>query len=122
MRLIPKLLLPIALAAAALQPAHALIMGPSWETNVDLTQGDLDLIKATLANNIHGKKPGTSAAWANKESGNSGSITLLNVSSRNGRRCERIEYRMRPPSKTAPADRYAFTSCVQPDGGWKLSE
>ena len=122
MRRFFNFLLPIALSAAAFEPAHALILGPSWETNVDLTQGDLDMIKATLTNSIHGKKLGTAAMWTNKESGNSGTITLLNISSRDGRRCERIEYRMSPPTKTSPSDRYALTSCMQADGTWKLSE
>ena len=78
------------------------------------------MIKAALANQIHGKKLGTTATWSNVQSGNSGSITLLNISSRDGRRCERIEYRMIPPNKT-PFDRFAPTSCLQADGNWKLS-
>ena len=122
MRPMLKLVLPIALSMTALQPARALIMGPSWETNVDLTQADLDMIKAALASQIHGKKLGTTAAWANPASGNSGSITLLNISARDGRRCERIEYRMSPPTKTAASDRFALMSCLQRDGTWKLSD
>lgn len=121
MRPILKFALLIALSLA-FQPVHAQMMGPSWETNVTLTQADIDMIKAALASQIHGKSLGAKAAWADPASGNSGSLTLVNISSRDGRRCERIEYRMSPPSKTAPSDRFALTSCIQPDGTWKLSE
>jgi len=95
-------------------------LGPSWETYVTLTRADLDMIRATVFDQIRGKKRGTAANWANPESGNSGTITLLNISSRNGRRCEQIEYRNIPPNKT-PFDRFVLTSCLQPDGSWKLS-
>lgn len=115
-----KYALPIALSLAA-TPLHAQTpLGPSFETYVTLTQVDLDIIKTTLAGQVHGKKLGTQAAWSNPQSANSGSITLLNIWSRDGRRCEQIEYRLVPPNKT-PFDRYVLTSCVQPDGSWKLS-
>jgi hypothetical protein len=121
MRPMLKLALLIALSLAV-QPLHAQMLGPSWETNVTLSQGDLDMIKAALADQIHGKKLGATAAWMNPASGNSGTITLLDISARNGRRCERIEYRASPPNKTAPSDRFALLSCLQADGSWKLSE
>lgn len=121
MRPILKYVLPIALSLAAM-PAHALTpLGWSWETYVTLTSGDIDAIKTTLATQVHGRQPGTVATWQNPQSGNSGSITLLNISSRERRRCELIEYRLVPPNRT-PSDRFVLTSCVQPDGTWKLSE
>lgn len=120
MRPMLKFALPIALSLAA-APLHAQTpLGMSWETYVTLTQADMDMIKTTLATQVHGKKLGTQASWANPQSGNSGSITLLKISSREGRRCEQIEYRTVPPNKT-PFDRFVLTSCVQTDGSWKLS-
>ena len=120
MRSMFKYALPVVLSLAAL-PLHAQTpLGSSWETYVTLTQGDIDMVKTALAGKIHGKTPGTEAAWSNPQSGNSGSITLLNISSQEGRRCEKIEYRMIPPKKT-PFDRFVLTSCVQADGSWKLS-
>jgi 17 kDa outer membrane surface antigen len=121
MRLMLKFALPIALSFAV-APVHAQTpLGMSWETYVTLTQGDMDMIKATLAGQIHGKKLGSQANWTNPQSGNSGSITLLKISSRDGRRCEQIEYRNVPPNKT-PFDRFVLTSCLQADGSWRLSE
>lgn len=119
MRSIFKLAMLPALALAVL-PAHAQMMGLSWETNVVLTQPDLDMIKSTLASKIHGQRQGATATWANATSGNSGSITLLSISSRDGRRCEQIDYRMSAANRTA-TDHYVLTSCKQADGTWKLS-
>jgi hypothetical protein len=115
-----KFVLPIALSFA-LHSAQAQILGPAWETNVTLTRADLDMIKASLAQRIHNQRLGASTSWSNPESGNSGSMTLLKIFARQGRRCEQIEYRMSPPEKARPSDRFVLISCLQVDGTWKLS-
>jgi hypothetical protein len=117
---IVKFALPVALLLA-FRPAAAQLMGPMWETNVTLTRADLDLIEATLHDKIHGRPAGTSAAWRDPASGNSGTITLLRVTERQGQRCEQIEYRNHPRETWRPSDRFVLTSCRQPDGVWKLS-
>jgi len=105
----------------ACPPAEAQLLGRLWETNVTLTRADLDLIRSTLADKIHGRPAGTTAAWRDPSSGNSGTITLLAVTERQGQRCEQIEYRNSPPQTWRPSDRFVLTSCRQPDGTWKLS-
>jgi len=116
-----KLVLPIALAISV-QPAHAqMLWGRAWETNVSLSQADIDMIKTTLAQKIHGQAVGTSASWSDPASGNSGSLTLLQVFFRQGQRCEQIAYRISPPTKGS-SDHYILMSCLQPDGTWKLSD
>ena len=104
-----------------LQSAHAQPVGSFWESNVTLTQADLDMITGDLAKQIHGKQLGVTASWNNPASGNSGTVKLLKILTREGRRCEEIEYRISPPEKAMPSDRYVLTSCMQPDGSWKLS-
>jgi len=117
------LALPFALSLG-LQTANAqglgLPMGSLWDTYVTLTRTDLDTIRSILDQQIHNGKPGGSVSWKNPESGNSGVVTLLGAFSRQGHRCERIEYRMSPPQGT-PSDRFTLTSCRQPDGSWKLA-
>jgi hypothetical protein len=117
------LALPFTLSLA-LQPANAqglgLPMGSLWDTYVTLTRADLDMIRSVLGQQIHNKKAGASASWKNPESGNYGTVTLLGAFSRQGHRCERIEYRMSPPPGT-PSDRFTLTSCQQSDGSWKLA-
>lgn len=104
-----------------LLPAHAQgLMGPMWDTYVTLTRGDMDAIRGIVTQQIHNKKPGASASWKSQESGNSGMVTLLSAFSRQGHRCERIEYRISPPQGT-PSDRFTLTSCQQADGSWKLT-
>jgi len=104
-----------------LQPAHAQgLMGPMWDTYVTLTRADMDTIRGIMTQQIHNKKPCASASWKNPESGNSGMVTLLGAFSRQGHRCERIEYRISPPQGT-PSDRFTLTSCQQADGSWKLA-
>jgi surface antigen len=115
-----KFALPFALLLAV-RPAEAQLLGSLWETRVTLTRADLDMIQATLAHKIHGKPAGTSASWTDPASGNSGRIKLLQVSDRQGQRCEQIEYRNYPPEKWRPPDHFVLTSCRQPDGSWKLS-
>ncbi len=115
-----KFVLPIALSFV-LHSAQAQLLGLAWETNVTLTRADLDMIKTSLAQRIHNQRLGATASWSNPESGNSGSVTLLKILARQGRRCEQIEYRMSPPEKARPSDRFVLTSCLQPDGSWKLS-
>ena len=119
MRSMFKVAMPLAFALAV-SPAQAQFLGLSWETNVVLTQADIDTIKGTLASKIHGQPQGATAAWTNAASGNSGSITLLSIGARDGRRCEQIEYRMSAANRAA-TDRYVLTSCKQADGTWKLS-
>lgn len=120
MRPILKFVVPAVMLLIA-PAAHAQMMGPTWETNVVLTQVDLDMIKGALGTQIHGKKAGTAATWTNPASGNSGSVTLLGISARQGRRCEQSEYRMSSTARPASADRFVLTSCLQADGTWKLS-
>jgi surface antigen len=115
-----RYLLPFALLLVA-APAAAQLMGPLWETNVALTRGDLDMIRATLAGKIHGHPAGTTARWQNPVSGNSGKITLLRVFEQNGERCERIQYHNYARERWRPNDHFTLTSCRQPDGSWKLS-
>jgi hypothetical protein len=70
---------PIVLVLTGLlgAPAQAQPLLPAWETNITLTQDDLDLIHRTVDTQIHGKPLGTSASWVNPNTGNAGTIKLL---------------------------------------------
>lgn len=116
-----KYALPLLALSLTVQPVQAQLLGLLWDTNVTLTRADLDMIKGLLGQQIHDKRPGSSASWKNPESGNSGAVTLLKSFVRQGLRCEEIEYRMSPPERAKPSDRFVLTSCRQADGTWKLS-
>jgi hypothetical protein len=72
--------MPMALVLASLVvgPTQAQLMfGPTWESNIALTQGDLDLIHRTVDTEVHGKPVGTTASWSNPETGKAGTVKLL---------------------------------------------
>ena len=58
-------------------PAQAQFLGFGLETNVELTKQDLDIIRHTVNEHVHGKPVGTTAKWSNPESQNSGKIALV---------------------------------------------
>src|SRR5436189_645419 len=87
--------MPMALAIVALlgDPAQAQLMfGPTWESNIALTQGDLDLIHRTVDTEVHGKPVGTTASWSNPETGNAGTVKLLRKFKKANLHCERVAY------------------------------
>ena len=100
--------------------AHAQLL-PTWETNITLMQQDFDMIHGAVTNQVHGKPVGTTASWSNPASGNSGSIKLIKKLARNNQRCEDIAYTVRSGGTPVYTEHYHFTSCLQPDGTWKIA-
>jgi surface antigen len=94
---------------------------PTWETHITLTQQDLDMIRGAVTNQVHGKPVGTTASWSNPASGNSGSIRLVRKLTRQNQQCEEIEYTVRSKGPSIYSEHYHFTSCLQPDGTWKIA-
>jgi surface antigen len=94
---------------------------PTWETQITLTQQDLDMIRNAVTNQVHGKPVGTSASWSNPSSGNSGTVKLVKKLTRKGQQCEDIEYLMRSGGTPVYTEHYHFISCLQPDGTWKIA-
>jgi surface antigen len=94
---------------------------PTWETHIVLSQQDLDMIHRIVTNQIHGKPAGTMASWSNPASGNSGSVKLVKKLVHNSQQCEAIEYMVRSGGRPVYTEHYHFTSCLQPDGTWKIA-
>jgi surface antigen len=101
-------------------PAQAQFLGFGLETNVELTKQDLDIIRDTVNEQVHGKPVGTTAKWSNPESQNSGKIALIRTFTRNGQRCETLDYRLITTRTPAGPEHYRLSSCLQPDGQWRL--
>jgi surface antigen len=113
-----KALIPIIGLIAASAQAQLL---PTWETHVVLSQQDLDMIHGAVTNQIHGKPAGTAASWSNPASGNSGVVKLDKRLTRKNQQCEQIEYTVRSGGPSVYTEHYHFTSCLQPDGTWKIA-
>jgi surface antigen len=112
----------IVLIAAVLGwlPAQAQFLGLGVETNIELTKQDLDIIRQTVNGQVHGKPVGTTAKWSNPASGNSGKIRLVKKFTRNNQQCETLDYRLVTKRIPAGPEHYVLSSCLQPDGQWRL--
>ena len=114
-----KMLVPLSLSLV-IATAQAQLL-PTWETHIVLTQEDLGKIHATLAEKIHGRPTGTTASWNNPTSANSGSIRLIKRLVQKNQQCEEIEYVIQSNGPPTYTEHYRFTSCLQPDGTWKIA-
>jgi surface antigen len=93
---------PIVLVLTGLlsAPAQAqLLFGPAWESNITLTQDDLDLIHRTVDTQIHGKPVGTTASWSNPNTGNAGTIKLVRRFRKGNLQCEQVAYTLTTTKK-----------------------
>lgn len=100
--------------------AHAQTFGPAWESNITLTQEDLDLIHQTVDTQVHGKPVGTTVAWSNPNTGNAGAIKLLKRFNRGTLHCEQIAYTLTTTIKAVEPEHYVFNSCLTAEG-WKIA-
>ena len=113
----PLLLIVAGLASSA---AQAQLLGLGFESNITLTQDDLDMIRRTVNQQIHGKPVGTTASWSNANSRNSGNIKLLKKFTARNMRCEEIGYTLMTTAMAVAPEHYELNSCLQPDGTWKI--
>jgi len=116
-------IIPMALILASLLggPTQAQLMfGPTWESNITLTQGDLDLIHRAVDTEVHGKPVGTTASWGNPETGNAGTIKLLRKFRKGNLHCEQVAYTFTATKKAVEPEHYIFNSCLTPEG-WKIA-
>jgi len=114
---------PLVLIVAALASpmAQAQFLGSGFESNVTLTQQDLDMLGRTVTQQIHGKPVGTTASWSNPSSKNSGTIKLLKKFTAGNMRCETLGYTLMTTAVAgASPEHYELNSCLQPDGTWKI--
>jgi surface antigen len=107
-------------AAIASPAAQAQLLGPSFESNITLTREDLDMMRQTVTQQIHGKSVGATASWSNPSSKNSGTIRLLKKFTAKNMRCEEIGYTLVTTASNISPEHYELNSCLQPDGSWKI--
>ena len=112
--------LVLVIAGLASPPAEAQLLGLGFESNITLTQQDLDLIRQTVNQQIHGKAVGATASWSNPSSQNSGTIRLLKKFPARNMHCEEIGYTLMTTAMAVSPEHYTLDSCLQPDGSWKI--
>ena len=118
----PKPIKPLVFIVAALASpvAQAQLLGPGFESNISLTREDLDMMRQTVTQQIHGKSVGATASWSNADSKNSGTIKLLKKFAARNMRCEEIGYTLVTTARAGSPEHYVLDSCLQPDGTWKI--
>ena len=118
----PKPIKPLVFVVAALvsPAAQAQLLGPGFESNISLTREDLDMMRQTVTQQIHGKSVGATASWSNPGSKNSGTIKLLKKFTAKNMRCEEIGYTLATTASNVSPEHYVLDSCLQPDGNWKI--
>ena len=114
-----KVLIPVVAGLMLAGAAQAQLL-PTWETHITLTQQDLDMIRQTVNQQIHGKPAGATASWSNPTSQNSGTVKLLKKFTARNMRCEEIGYTLMTTAMAVSPEHYVLDSCLQPDGSWKI--
>ena len=116
----PIKLLLLIIAGLTGPAAQAQLLGPAFESNITLTREDLDKMRQTVNQQIHGKPVGTTSSWANPSSKNSGAIKLIKKFKAYNMQCETIGYTLTTTASRVAPEHYEFNSCLQPDGSWKI--
>lgn len=117
---------PLLAALLLLWPMGAVAQyGRPLHTMVKLTDSDLVIVRKIVREDFTDKPSGTTIAWENPESQNSGKVTLLDRFTSQGRDCRKVRYLVEPGPKQPPATTratYVLTSCRLADGSWKLDD
>ena len=98
-------------------------LGATFKALPKLSDSDLTIIRKIVREDLTGKPNGTTLPWANPQSTNSGTVTLLDRFPSQGRDCRRVKYFIQPGPSQPPSvisGSYVLTSCRLADGSWKL--
>ena len=114
------ILLTTALAMAG-SPVFAQI-NPFKGWGVDLSSGDVELLKAAAAARLYGSdaaRVGDVERWANTGSGNSGAVALIEIFSVDEMSCRKLRHVVK--IEGAADMKSVFVSrCQIPNGEWKI--
>jgi len=87
-----------------------------------LNRDDLDRMQAAAARLYEGRSIGTVERWRNPDSGDAGSVELLESTEVRGVPCRRMEYTVRLESRNQQLTRYVLNWCQTAPGEWKIVE
>lgn len=116
-----KAALTVAVAIVALTvPAHAQI-NPFRRSDFNVSEADISLAGAAAAKLYEGERAllGDIERWANPDSGNQGTVRLVQIFTYNDLPCRRLQHDIKLASVGTPF-RYIFDRCRLPSGQWKL--
>lgn len=108
-------------ALVAALPAQAQFLGLGFESNIELTKQDLEIMRRTVNQQVHGKPVGATASWNNPASQNYGTITLIKKFTAEGRPCETVRYTVASRRRPVSPEHYVLNSCLLSDGQWRIT-
>ncbi len=87
----------------------------------ELSKEDIELLKRVGAKLYErdSVQVGTTEAWTNSDSGNSGIVTLIKILEKQGMPCRQLQHEVRVSGKSDPSS-VEFTRCKTTEGDWKL--
>jgi hypothetical protein len=117
---VPIKALVLAIAGLASPGVASAAAALGFESNISLSQQDLDMIRQTVNQQIHVKPVGGTASWHNASSQNSGTIRLLKKFTARNMHCEEIDYALMTTARAVSPEHYIMDSRLQADGTWKI--
>lgn len=107
-----------AMAVAFALPAQAgPLVDPFGRTSYNLNEWDWGLLKQSVREVLEQQKVGASIDWDDPQTGKAGRATLLDVFTRDGRRCGQVEHVFTKGGGRG----YQLPFCELPDGSWKIA-
>ena len=104
---------------------NGIVAGPSYsqkwlEMFPPLTDGDIEIIKQKVREELKGQPIATVKTWNNPESGNSGVVALKREFVVDDKECLNVLHLMKMADESY-ARQYEVTTCLFPDGTWKMA-
>jgi hypothetical protein len=113
----------VALWVLAPKETPAQLSRKNFEALPKLTKSDLSMIRKLVREDLTKKPAGTTLAWNNPDSLNSGTVTLVDDFMSRDRHCWRVQYEIHPGAKQPAAVKpstYMLNNCQMPDGSWRI--
>ncbi len=82
-------------------------------------ENDWAMFRSTIREHLDNGEDGTSKTWKNSESGNNGTITVINSYKENGTTCRKTVIENHVESRQL-SGKGVYRLCKQPDGKWKV--
>ena len=103
----------------AVTPSYAL--NPFKRSNFQLEDGDIPLLEAAAQKLylVEAVDVGAVESWNNAESGNYGTVTLIQKHAHQGLPCRRLQHDIKIKGEADPY-RFIIDRCKTEDGSWKL--
>lgn len=107
-------------AAVPVHGTHAQFLTRQFgNRGLGLNEQDMQRLNAAAAKLTEATPVGTTQEWTNSESGNRGTVQLVEIHAKEGMPCLKVRHVIKLRGVADPQV-YVFERCRLPDGTWKL--